>query len=140
MRITTRGRYGLRAIVHLALSKSDKPLSVRQISLGEKISPEFLEQLLFRLRQSGIVDSVRGPGGGFKLNRSPNDITAKEVFRAVGEEISLTPCTSENEDLLPCERENGCIMVGVWRDASRHINDYFGSMTIRDIIEKHAEI
>ena len=137
MRITTKGRYGLRALVHLTAENRDEPHSIRELSEQEGISPEFLEQLFFRLRKSGIIKSNRGPKGGFLLNRNPSEISVKDVFVAVGEEISLTPCTSEDCEIEECVRTNRCSMTAVWEDASEHINSYFSSLTLQDIIDKY---
>jgi Rrf2 family iron-sulfur cluster assembly transcriptional regulator len=138
MRITTKGRYGLRALVHLAMANQERPLSVRDLSNEEGISPEFLEQLFYRLKGAGIIKSTRGPGGGFQLNKKPAQITAKDVFLAVGEEISLTPCTSEDCDLEQCKKTGKCIMEGVWNDASDYINSYFEKLTLADIVKKYS--
>ena len=135
MRITTRGRYGLRAVLKLTLSDTGKPISIRELSEKEDISPEFLEQIFFRLRKSGIIKSTRGPGGGFQLNRDPAEITVKDIFDAVGEEISLTPCTSDTDPRAPCSRENRCIAHEMWVKTSDHIKDYFDGITILEILE-----
>jgi Rrf2 family transcriptional regulator, iron-sulfur cluster assembly transcription factor len=138
MRITTKGRYSLRALVHLTAENRDGPHSIRELSEQEGISPEFLEQLFFRLRKAGIIKSNRGPKGGFRLNRDPSKISAKEIFLAVGEEISLTPCTSEDMDLEKCVRSQSCTLEGVWTDASKHINTYFEGLTLQNIVDKYS--
>lgn len=138
MRITTRGRYGLRAVLKLTLSDRGKPISIRELSKAEDISPEFLEQLFFRLRKSGIIKSTRGPGGGFQMNRDPAKTTVKEIFEAVGEEISLTPCTSEDKTRAPCTREKECIAHKMWVESSDYINDYFKNITIQEILDKNS--
>jgi len=139
MRITTRGRYGLRAVLKLTVSDKGKPISIRELSESEDISPEFLEQIFFKLRKAGIIKSTRGPGGGFQLNKSPEEITVKEIFDAVGEEISLTPCTSDTDPRSPCERADDCISRKMWEATSRHFNDYFGTITVQSILEKDAK-
>ena len=138
MRITTRGRYGLRAVLKLTVTETGKPISIRELSEKEDISPEFLEQIFFRLRKSGIIKSTRGPGGGFQLNRDPAEITVKEIFDAVGEEISLTPCTSNTDPRSPCTREKRCIAHEMWVETADHINEYFRGITIANILEKQS--
>ena len=133
MRITTRGRYGLRAVLKLTITEQGKPISIRELSEIEGISPEFLEQIFFRLRKAGIIKSTRGPGGGFQMDKDPSKVTVKEIFDAVGEEISLTPCTSDEID-KPCSHEKQCLAHDMWVDASHHINDYFAGITISDIL------
>ena len=140
MRITTRGRYGLRAVLKLTISDKGKPVSIRELSESEEISPEFLEQIFFRLRKAGIIKSTRGPGGGFQLDKSPSEITVKDIFDAVGEEISLTPCTSETDPRSPCDRADNCIAYNMWSDTSEHFNSYFEGITIQSILDKNKEL
>lgn len=131
MKVTTRARYALRAITNLALAETEKPIPIRQIADEEAISPEFLEQIFFRMKKTGIITSVRGPGGGFKLNRPPEDISVKEIFNAVGERIELTPCTGGEG----CERIDICTVVDFWQEASELIVNYFGTLTLRRIMD-----
>ncbi len=142
MRVTTKGRYALRAISKLAMADTERPVPIKRLASEENISPEFLEQIFFRLKQAGIITSVRGPGGGFSLNYQPQQITAKAVFEAVGEGLTITPCANcsdavgeELSDGRLCERQDFCHMHAVWRDASRHINSYFSKLTVQDILE-----
>lgn len=137
MRVTTKGRYALRAITRLALNESTKPIPIKKIAAEEEISPEFLEQIFFRLKKSGIINSVRGPGGGFIMKRDPAQVSVKEIFDAVGEGIDLTPCTTfhENGD-DHCVRQNYCVVYDVWQEASRHIVDYFAALTLKQVMER----
>ncbi|MBN1685130.1 MAG: Rrf2 family transcriptional regulator [Spirochaetales bacterium] len=139
MRITTRGRYGLRAVLKLTVSDRGKPISIRELSESEDISPEFLEQIFFKLRKAGIIKSTRGPGGGFQLDKSPDQITVKDIFDAVGEEISLTPCTSDTDPRSPCERAGDCITRDMWQATSEHINEYFDNITIQSLLDRQGE-
>ncbi|TVR30677.1 MAG: Rrf2 family transcriptional regulator [Spirochaetaceae bacterium] len=137
MRVTTKGRYALRAITKLAMHNSPKPMPIKRIAADEDISPEFLEQIFFRLKKSGIISSVRGPGGGFVMNRDPAEVSVKEIFDAVGEGIDLTPCTAYDDDGQGhCVREDYCVVHDVWQEASRHIIDYFGSLTLQQVVER----
>lgn len=138
MRITTKGRYALRAMTNLALANSDRPKAIKQIAGEEDISPEFLEQIFFKLKKQGIIGSVRGPGGGFLLNRQPKEISVREIFEAVGEGLDLTPCTTDHGDAeAGCARMDDCLVYDVWKDASRHINDYFGKLSLGKIVDNH---
>ena len=131
MRVTTKGRYALRAITNLALTNSDKPIPIKKIAGDEEISPEFLEQIFFRLKKSGIVSSVRGPGGGFMLDRAPEDISVKNIFDAVGEGLEITPCTGEDE----CPRAATCLAYDVWQEASGLFVNYFEGLTLRRVMD-----
>lgn len=135
MRITTKGRYALRAITNLALADSDRPVPIKQIASEENISPEFLEQIFFKLKKAGIISSVRGPGGGFILERAPEDVSVKEIFDAVGEGLEITPCTTPDDPDPYCERKDDCIVHNVWKEASEHIVGYFATLTLRRVME-----
>lgn len=135
MRVTTKGRYALRAITNLAMAASDRPVPIKQIAGDEEISPEFLEQIFFKLKKSGIISSVRGPGGGFSLEKDPADISAKDIFDAVGEGLEITPCTGEDE----CDRKDVCLVHDVWQEASVHIVGYFERLTLQKIMEMNRE-
>ena len=140
MRVTTRGRYGLRAILKLTASEKGKPIPIRELSEQEEISPEFLEQIFFRLRKAGIIKSTRGPGGGFQLDKSPDEITVKEIFDAVGEEISLTPCTSDTDPRAPCPRDGNCIARDMWVETSNMLIQYLDGITVKSILDKNAKL
>jgi len=114
MRITTKGRYGLRAVASLAMSTHTRPVSINTIASGENVSSEFLEQIFYKLKKAGVIRSIRGPGGGFVLARKPEEITVKDILEAVGEMGGLTPCTLRRRML--CSR----VRVPRWpRRASR---------------------
>ena len=131
MRVTTKGRYALRAITNLALAASDKPIPIKQIAGDEEISPEFLEQIFFRMKKSGIISSVRGPGGGFMLDRTPEEISVKDIFDAVGEGLEISPCMGEEG----CERAENCSVYDVWQEASDLIVSHFEGLTLRHIMD-----
>jgi len=131
MRVTTKGRYALRAITNLALAESEKPIPIKKIAGEEGISPEFLEQIFFRMKKSGIISSVRGPGGGFMLDKAPEDISVKSIFDAVGEGMDITPCTGDDG----CERIDHCVAADVWHEASDLILGYFENLTLRRVMD-----
>ena len=132
MRITTKGRYAVRAIVQLAMQGNEKPVSIRKISEIENISAEFLEQIFFKLRKGGIISSVRGPGGGFKLDRKTEDVSIAEIFDAVGEGLILTPCVEDSTDM--CERVSNCIVNQLWNNSYLHFRGYFEKTTLKDVM------
>jgi Rrf2 family iron-sulfur cluster assembly transcriptional regulator len=113
MRITTRGRYALRASLALAkIGKNGAPVSISALSEEENISSVFLEQIFFKLRKAGIVSSVRGPGGGFYFARPLDKLTLKEILDAAGEELSLTNCDKQQRN--ECPRTGDCLSHRVW--------------------------
>ncbi len=146
MRITTKGRYALRAIRHLVKTGDQKPTSIKKIAEEEDLSAEFLEQIFFRLKNAGVIRSVRGPGGGFMLNRPAAEISMRHIFDAVGEGVSLAPCVSCKEVPAPecCPRLDICPVHSVWNALAGQVAEIFDSYTldkISDIIKvpKKAE-
>ena len=135
MRVTTKGRYALRAITNLAMAASDRPVPIKQIAGEEEISPEFLEQIFFKLKKSGIISSVRGPGGGFILEKDPEEVTVKDIFDAVGEGLEITPCTGEDD----CDRQDICLVHDVWKEASAHIVGYFERLTLKRVMDMNQD-
>ena len=136
MRITTRGRYALRASLALAvLEKKDSPVSINTLSERENISSVFLEQIFFKLRKAGLVSSSRGPGGGFCFAQSLDKITVRQILDAAGENLELTFCDKRIED---CERLGECMTHHVWRDVSDLVNKFFENITLASILEKYG--
>jgi Rrf2 family iron-sulfur cluster assembly transcriptional regulator len=134
MRITTKGRYALRATLALArLGKYGLPVSINTLSEQEDISSVFLEQIFFKLRKAGIVASVRGPGGGFCFAQPLDRLTIKQILDAAGEELDLIACDKQKED---CERLGSCLAHSVWTDVTRLINNYFKGETLADLLER----
>jgi len=140
MRITTKGRYALRAVITLAKSTQSKPVSIRELAEIEEISPEFLEQIFFRLKKTGMITSTRGPGGGFQLNRDPSEISLNDILEAAGESTEFTPCIPMNGQTGEhCSRIDHCIAHKVWKEAVNHIKDYFTNITLQDIINEDID-
>ena len=136
MRITTRGRYALRASLALAkLGTANKPVSISCLSERENISSVFLEQIFFKLRKAGIVSSIRGPGGGFWFAQPLEELTAKQILDAAGEELELTFCDKRYDD---CDRVGECMSHHVWVDINHMVRRYFDGITIASILEKHG--
>jgi Rrf2 family iron-sulfur cluster assembly transcriptional regulator len=133
MRLTTKGRYGVRAVLNLAAQNQNHPISISQISKEEDLSPEFLEQIFFKLKKAGLIRSVRGPKGGFVLNWTPAEVTVKAILDAVGESINPTPCT--NGTGSPCPRKDGCALAPVWNEFHDLISNHLGGISIKDIID-----
>jgi Rrf2 family iron-sulfur cluster assembly transcriptional regulator len=135
MRITSRGRYALRASLALAkIGKDGTPVSINTLSEEENISSVFLEQIFFKLRKAGIVSSVRGPGGGFYFAQPLDKLTLKEILDAAGEELSLANCDKQQGS--ECPRTGTCLSHGVGAGVTELINRYFSDLTLAAILEK----
>jgi Rrf2 family iron-sulfur cluster assembly transcriptional regulator len=134
MRLTTNGRYGVRAVAKLAAAGrlQDGPVSISQIAGEEDLSPEFLEQIFFKLKKAGVIRSVRGPKGGFVLNRKPDEITITTILDAVGEPLYPAPCT--NIGGQHCSRQKSCDLAPVWGEFHSVIRNHLSGVTVEDII------
>ncbi|HEY9595799.1 MAG TPA: RrF2 family transcriptional regulator [Spirochaetia bacterium] len=137
MRITTKGRYGLRAVINLAMSNHNRPVSIASIAGEEKVSSEFLEQIFYKLKKAGLIRSVRGPGGGFVLEKKPAEISVQDILAAVGETHGLTPCTLRRKTL--CDRPVPCPAHDVWTGLQKTMEDYLTSVTLKDILDKNGK-
>jgi Rrf2 family transcriptional regulator, iron-sulfur cluster assembly transcription factor len=134
MRITTKGRYALRAVIALAqTSNQGRPVSIKSISEQEDISAEFLEQIFFRLRKANVIRSVRGPGGGFFFARPLDEITLMDIIEASGEGLGISPCAC-GSDLAHCTRAQDCPALGIWKEMDGHIRDFAQARTVADMI------
>lgn len=133
MRITTKGRYALRAVLSMASNGSDKPVSIRSLSEQESLSPVFLEQLFHKLRKADIVHSVRGPGGGFLFARPIEDISVYDILSAVGELTDLAPCTDPGE---ACVKHEDCIACTVWSEASLLVKNHLSNTSLAKILKR----
>ena len=138
MRITTRGRYALRAALALAkLEKDGGPVSINTLSEIESISSVFLEQIFFKLRKAGLVKSTRGPGGGFCFAQPLDKLTIKQLFDAAGENLELTFCDKRLEE---CERIGECISHCILLDMTNLVNKYFSEITLASVLKKYGDI
>jgi Rrf2 family iron-sulfur cluster assembly transcriptional regulator len=137
MRITTRGRYALRASLALAkLGEGGNPVSISILADQEDISPVFLEQIFFRLRKAGIVDSIRGPGGGFCFAKPLDTLTIKEILDAAGEDLDITACDRHSAH---CKHLGECLSHQVWEDLTTIVHGYFDGITLASILEREHD-
>jgi len=138
MNITTRGRYALRASLALAkMGTNGEPVSISSLSEKENISSVFLEQIFFKLRKAGIVNSIRGPGGGFCLAKSLDELTVRQILEAAGENLELTFCDKTSDN---CEKIGECLSHCVWVEVNRLVKNYFSNITLSSILEKYKHI
>ncbi len=130
MRMSTKAQYAVRALVSLNLTSNGQPVSIKDIAEREKISLNYLEQLFVKLRRGGIVNSVRGPGGGYVLARSAADIRIDQIIDTVEE--ALMPLSCMNAD-GSCNCENECTTQSVWQGLGNQIRNFLASMTLEDL-------
>lgn len=135
MRITTKGRYALRAVIALAETSQDgTPVSIKTIATQEDISPEFLEQIFFRLRKAGFISSVRGPGGGFFFSRPLSEITLCDIIEASGEGLDVGECSCGKRG--PCEEAERCPAGKIWSEMDARLREYAEAKTLEDILKE----
>lgn len=132
MRLTTRGRYAVTAMLDLALHANTDPISLSEISERQTISLSYLEQLFARLRQSGLVVSVRGPGGGYRLRRSSAEIFVAEIIDAVNESVDTTNCKGKGD----CQGGNICLTHHLWDNLSEQIHAFLSGISLADLVAK----
>ena len=137
MRITTRGRYALRASFALTkLGSKGEPVSINTLSEQENISSVFLEQIFFKLRKAGIVKSIRGPGGGFYFSKPLEELSVRQILEAAGEELDVIFCDKTTTD---CERMSECLSHYVWLEVNELVKNYFDGITIASIMAKYGK-
>lgn len=133
MRLTTKGRFAVTAMLDLAMNEMGKPVTLAGISERQQISLSYLEQLFSRLRKRELVKSVRGPGGGYKLAKLANQISVSDVITAVDEQIDATQCGGHEN----CHDDGPCMTHDLWTSVNFKILEHLSSVTLFDIIEKN---
>jgi Rrf2 family iron-sulfur cluster assembly transcriptional regulator len=132
MRLTTKGRYAVTAMLDLALNQTRGPIRLAAISERQGISLSYLEQLFAQLRRTGLVRSVRGPGGGYRLNHSAERISVAEVIAAVNEDTDATRCGGKGD----CHEGGTCLTHHLWMDLSDQIRAFLDDISLADLVER----
>jgi Rrf2 family transcriptional regulator, iron-sulfur cluster assembly transcription factor len=132
MRLTTKGRYAVTAMLDLALHEGGGPVSLADISRRQEISLSYLEQLFARLRRSGLVGSVRGPGGGYRLKRSGAEIDVASIIDAVNETYDATGCQGKGG----CQQGEICLTHTLWNDLSEQIHSFLSGITLAELVAR----
>lgn len=134
MRLTTKGRYAVTAMLDLAYHSEKKPVTLTDIAKRQNISLSYLEQLFARLRRAGMVEGVRGPGGGYQLSKEPLHINVAEIIAAVDEHIDSTRCGGQAN----CHNNQPCLTHDLWMGLSEQIRDYLSSITLDDVLQRKS--
>ena len=132
MRLTTKGRYAVTAMLDLAFYSQARPVTLTDIAARQTISLSYLEQLFARLRRAGMVKGVRGPGGGYKLCRKASEINVADIITAVDESLDSTKCGGEAN----CQKEQSCLTHDLWMGLSDQIRNYLEGISLADLLEK----
>lgn len=132
MRITTKGRYAVTAMLDLAIHADKDPVSLADISQRQEISLSYLEQLFSKLRKSGLVTSMRGPGGGYQISRPLESVFVAEIVDAVNESIDVTNCGGKGN----CNQGEICLTHHLWEDLSQQIHGFLSGISLADLLTR----
>lgn len=132
MRLTTKGRYAVTAMLDLAIHAAKGPVSLADISQRQEISLSYLEQLFSKLRKSELVTSIRGPGGGYQLSRPLEAVFVAEIIDAVNESIDATNCSGKGN----CYQGEICLTHHLWEDLSEQIHNFLNNISLADLVAR----
>lgn len=135
MKISTKGRYGLRLMVDLAVRYDCGLVTLKDIASRQNISEKYLEQIIMLLNKGGLLRSVRGAQGGYSLSQKPEDITVGMVLRAVEGSLAPVECA---ENCAACPKSAECVTVGVWRKIKTAVEDVVDSITLKDLADEQT--
>ena len=134
MKLTTKGRYAVTAMLDLAIHDGNEPTALADIAQRQGISLSYLEQLFSRLRKHELVNSVRGPGGGYSLGHAPEDIFIADVIAAVDEKVDTTRCGGKHN----CQGDLPCLTHELWHDLGQRIESYLSHISLQTLMEREA--
>ncbi|MCS6945639.1 MAG: Fe-S cluster assembly transcriptional regulator IscR [Sutterellaceae bacterium] len=135
MRLTTKGRFAVTAMIDLALRQHNGPVTLAGISQRQRISLSYLEQLFGRLRRHALVQSTRGPGGGYTLARPMSEVSVADIIYAVDEPLDATQCGGREN----CDNDQRCMTHDLWANLNRVMVDYLDSVTLQDLVEQQRQ-
>lgn len=137
MMISTKGRYALRVLIDMAEHQTDGYIPLKEIAKRQDISEKYLESIVKSLVKGGVVEGMRGKGGGYRLTRDPDKYTAGEILRLT--EGSLAPVSCLEGGNNGCERAGECRTIGMWRELDEMISNYLDGITVADLVAKPME-
>ena len=132
MRLSTKGRYSVTAMMDLAIHDKAGPVTLADISQCQGISLSYLEQLFAKLRKSGLVKGVRGPGGGYRLAKPANEISIGEIISAVDESVDVTRCAGRAD----CDNGDACLTHELWTELSERLHDFLNGITLSQFVDR----
>jgi len=140
MKLSSKGQYAVRALIDLSYNSGDNsiPISLKDIAARESISIHYLEQIFFILKKAGIVRSLRGPNGGYLLNKKASEIFIGDIIASV-EPIEIISCISKAKNKKECGRKSVCLAFDMWNSISNKIIEFLNSITIEDVINEYKQ-
>lgn len=141
MRLSTKSRYGLRALFDIAYNGGRQPAQIKDISRRQDISPRYLEQIFQNFKKAGILQSKKGPQGGYYLARAPEAITIRQIIEAAEGDTLLVACACDRpRDKGVCPDNGKCITQVVWYEATEHLNRFFEGMTLQSLCKRGKDM
>jgi len=141
LKLTTKGRYGLRAVIDWAMYAKNDPVSLSDVAERQNISISYLEQLVAKLKKTGIVQSTRGAQGGYALAKAPEEISVGEILRALEGSLSPVDCSAvDGEGETECSASNFCVTKYVWKRINDSINDTVNNMFLSELLEESEKV
>ncbi len=140
MRLSTKSRYGVRAVLDIAYHSEGLETQVKDISRRQGIPPRYIEQIFQKLKKGGVLDSKRGPLGGYLLKKKPEEITVGEIIRITEGDIRPVLCVSSEDSSKPCQKSGDCVTQIIWNEAGSKLKEYFDSITIKDLCNMAKEM
>ena len=136
MRLSTKGRYGLRAVADLAVHGKNQAVSISSIAARQNLSESYLEQLISKLKKAGIVNSIRGINGGYRLSRNAGEISVGDILRALEGDLKVVDCQDDHG----CDLYDSCVTKYVWKRINDSINKVVDTMTLEEVISNGCQL
>jgi Rrf2 family protein len=136
MKFSTKTRYGLRFMLHLAVNYGRDAIQLKEIAKSENISIKYLEQIILVLKTSGLLNVMRGAKGGYSLSKKPEEITLKEIVELLSGSLQPVDCVGDSQY---CERREDCVMNDIWCELYSLINNFFANKTLKDLVDSFKE-
>ena len=131
LRLSTKGQYGVRAMYEIAQGYPDEPVNIRSISERQDVSIAYLEQILNKLRHAGLIKSIKGPGGGYVLERAPEKISIADILIELEGPVAITSCLDPSEGCVRVER---CVTHLLWKSLGKQIEEFLSKITLKDLL------
>ena len=137
LRLSTKGQYGVRAMFEIARAYPSAPTTIKEISERQEVSVAYLEQILSTLRRSGLITSIKGPGGGYVLGKKPLEISIGSILSALEGPVAITSCLDPEEG---CSRVDGCVTYLLWKSLGEKIEGFLNTISLDDLLREETSI
>lgn len=138
LRLSTKGQYGVRAMYELARNYDKGPLTIREIASRQDVSISYLEQLLNKLRKSKLIKSQKGPGGGYVINKKPEDISVGMILNSLEGPVAIAQCLDPTAK--GCKRVDGCVARLLWKSLGEKIEDFLNTINLNDLLMEESKL